>query len=405
MFGNIPKRNTQVPGRHRLFFDYAATTPVSTRVLRAMTPFFQKTFANPSSLHREGVAAKQVLTDMRKRVARVLSVKARDVYFTAGGTESINMGLFGVMRCAQKNNTTTGVPHILITAIEHPAVQSVAMRLEQEGCRVSVVPVNEHGIVDVHTLRDMLTVDTVVVAVMCVNNEIGTIQPLREVHTIIADFKKKLNRTEQSYPYLYTDASQAVNHLSVQVEKLGVDMMTLDSSKFYGPKGVGVLYAKQHITMESLLVGGNQESGMRAGTENIPGIVGFTTALEEATTLRERETRRMEALRAHFIETMQRAVPASSINGAGAQTVPNIINICVPGLHAEFAVLQLDARGIACAATTACKSNDETGESYVVRALGDVRCAASSLRFSFGRDTTKKSIDTAIPAIISVCTK
>lgn len=397
MFRFIPKRNTQ-----RVFLDYAATTPMSRKVLCAMRPYLSEHFANPSSLHKEGVRARSALEQARKDVARVLSVKARDVYFTGGGTESVNLAMLGVARYARSTWNEKGEPHIIITAIEHAAVQAAAEALQHEGVTVTIVPVRATGCVDLEALESALTPQTVLVATMYANNEIGTVQPIRDVWQILERFKKANGRTSNAYPYLYTDASQAPCYLSVQVEKLGVDLMALDGSKIYGPKGVGILYKKPHVTLTPLLYGGKQEHGLRAGTENVPGIVGFAAALTEASALREHEAVRVRELADYLFTSIRAHVPSCTRNGTHHEQLPHIVNVCVPGLHAEFAVLKLDAQGVACTATTACKSNDETGASYVVAALGRTECAASSLRFSLGRHTTKRDIDRAVPIIARV---
>lgn len=397
MFRFIPKRNAQ-----RVFLDYAATTPMSRTALRAMRPYLSEHFANPSSLHKEGVRARAALEQARKDVARVLSVKARDVYFTGGGTESVNLAVLGVVRQASQSWGQVARPHIIITAVEHAAVQAATEALIAEDVLVTVVPVLPTGCIDTAALEAALTPQTVLVAVMYVNNEIGTVQPVREVWQIIERFKKAHGRASTAYPFLYTDASQAPCYVSVQVEKLGADLLTLDGSKMYGPKGVGVLYKKSHVPVMPIVHGGKQEQGLRAGTENVPGIVGFAAALTEAAALREREAKRVGMLGEHLLSSLRAHVPSLTKNGTHHEQVPHIVNVCVPGLHAEFAVLKLDAQGVACTATTACKSNDETGESYVVAALGKDGCAASSLRFSLGRDTTKQDIDRAVPIIARV---
>jgi len=399
MFSFIPKRNTQ-----RVFLDYAATTPMSRRTLRAMRPYLSDMFANPSSLHKEGVAAREAIEQARKKVGAVLTVKARDVYFTGGGTESVNLAMLGTVRAARNNPSFVGTPHVLISSIEHEAVHATAAALEKEGVAVSVVPVFETGVIDIDALVRELRPETVFAAVMYVNNEVGTVQPLRDIAQAIHSYKKEQGRDVNAYPYFYTDASQAPNYLSVQIEKLGVDLMTLDGSKIYGPKGVGILYVKPHVAIETIAHGGKQESGLRAGTENVPGIVGFAEALQEAHELRDKESIRMTELSEYFFTSLKAHIPSIIRNGTHKMQLPNIVNVCIPGLHAEFAVLQLDARGVACTSTTACKSNDETGESYVVRALGREDCAASSLRFSLGRNTTKKDIEIAVSRIAETLT-
>lgn len=396
MFSFRPKKNTQ-----RIYVDFAATTPVSKRVLRAMRPFWSDIFGNPSSIHKEGVQAKEAIEDARKQVARVLAVKARDIFFTAGGTESVNLALLGVVQKALQENTTKGKPQVLISAIEHAAVHRVAEEIQRLGGTVTVIPVSEEGMVNPQDIADALTEDTVLVSVMYANNEIGTIQPLKKIARVISAFKQKHDREETAYPYFHSDAAQAPNYLSVQAEKLGVDVLSLDSSKMYGPKGVGILYKKPFIELHPLHFGGKQEDGLRAGTENVAGIVGCATALVEADALRDKETARLQALQTFFIEAMQAQMPSVMLNGSREHRLPNNVHLCFEGLRAEYGVLQLDAKRIACTATTACKSNEESGDSYVVRALGKDTCASSSIRFTFGRTTTKKQLEYVIETIVA----
>ncbi|MDD5068841.1 MAG: cysteine desulfurase family protein [Candidatus Pacebacteria bacterium] len=379
--------------KKRIYLDYASTTPLDKEVLRAMRPFFSENFENPSSLYVEGVFAKKAVMEARKIIGHELGVRAEEIIFTSGGTEANNLALLGVFRSAKKKNSR---PHIVTTAIEHPSILEVCKQIEREGGEVTYVSVGENGIVNPKDIAKALRKNTVFVSVMYANNEIGTIQPISEIARVIRNFKKatsdKLPAT--SYPFFHTDASQAANYLPLKVDSLGVSMMTLDGSKIYGPKGVGVLYKRKEVAMEPILFGGGQEGGIRSGTENVPGIVGMGNAVEICGKIRLREFSRLTVLRDFFIAEILKKFQKSSPNGDLEARLPNNINICFPGLDAEFAVIKLDEVGIACASASACNNLSENPSSYVIGALpGKDGCKGSSLRFTLGRGTTKAELD------------
>ncbi|MFT5180109.1 MAG: cysteine desulfurase, partial [Candidatus Paceibacteria bacterium] len=245
---------------------------------------------------------------------------------------------------------------------------------------------NEEGLVDINQLENSLKENTVLVSIMYANNEIGTVQPIGKIGRIVKKFKGM-----KEYPYFHTDASQAPNYLDCVVDRLGVDLMTLDGSKIYGPKGVGCLYKKHNVDISSIIIGGGQEKGLRAGTENVAGIVGFAKALEIAGKLREKESARLKELQKYFFDNTD-----YEVNGSMEHRLPNNINICVKGLDAEFEVIKLDEKGVACSFMTACKNLEDDSDSYVITALGKKECAGSSLRFSMGRGTTKDEIKEVI---------
>lgn len=382
----------------KIYLDYASTTPLSKKVFRKMRPFFSEIFFNPSSIHKGGVLAKKAVQESREKIARILSVRSQDIYFVGSGTESINLAMLGVVRNSFKE-LGEDRPHLIITSIEHPAVVETAQRLEKEGVEVTVVPVLKNGLVSPQSIRLALKPNTVLVSVMFANNEIGTILPISKISKEIQEYKNELGRDKNEYPYFHTDASQAVNYLSVQVEKLGVDLMTIDSGKFYGPKGVGVLYKKHSVKIEPIIFGGSQESGLRAGTENVPGIVGCAEAFVRAQKNREKESQRLLGLQLFFIEEILKIFPNATLNGDLKNRLPNIVNFCFPDSNAEFFVLALDARGVSVSSTTACKSLGDNSYSYVVEAMGKPECASSSIRFSFGVDTNRNKLKKVIKII------
>jgi len=392
----------------RVFLDYAATTPVDAGVFRAMKPFFSAHFANPLSYYKEGLHASHALDEARKKVATIVGVKDSEVIFTGSGTESDNMALSGVIEgVAQDDSNLFAIwkgkqPHIVTTAVEHPAILETARMLQKNNrARVTFVPVHADGSLNIKELIASLTEDTLIVSVMLVNNEIGTINAIRDVAREVKKFKNKIGRRHDEAPYIHTDASQAPCFLDVHIDRLGADMMTLDGSKIYGPKGVGCLIKKSYVPLSSIMYGGNQEFGMRPATHNVPLIVGFAEALTLAQHRREKDIAHIEKIRAYFVEQITRYIPEAELNGGLEHRVVNNMNVCVPGLNSEFAVIQLDEEGVSCSAMTSCKSTSEQARSYVVDALGS-ECGASSLRFTLGRNSKASDVRYAVKKLRKV---
>ncbi|MFM2358008.1 MAG: hypothetical protein RJA61_745 [Candidatus Parcubacteria bacterium] len=362
-----------------------------------MLPFFSKDFYNPSALYAEGVYVRKIIESARARIAYLVNVTSGEIVFTGGGTESNNLALRGVYAEAKKRGIEK--PHIITSSIEHPAVLETCRALEREGALVTYIKPNEKGIVNSQDVQSACTKDTVLISLMYVNNEIGTIQPIKDVARGVQKIREE---NKSLYPVLHTDASQAPNYLSCHMQALGVDLMTLDGSKIYGPKGVGVLVVKRKTPLQAIVFGGGQEGGIRPGTENVPLIVGFAHALEETVSFQKTESERLGKLSSYFLERLLKEFPKINLNGDSQKRIPNIINVCIGGLDAEFAVLKLDRLGIACAHVTSCKTSDTDSSSYVIKALGQEKCASSSLRFTLGRETTKKDIDATVTSLKKV---
>lgn len=361
---------------------------------------------NPSALYKEGVIARQSLDAARKEVARSVHATPQEIYFTASGTEADNIAIRGVVLAAKK---TIVRPHIITSCIEHPAVLELCKALIHEGCDVDFVPVRPCGRVDIEILKKLLRAETVIVSIMHVNNEIGVIQPLRDIRAAITSFKKNMGNEHSLYPVFHSDESQSPCFLDINREKLAVDAMTLDGSKIYGPKGIGMLYLKRNIPCSPLIIGGGHESGLRAGTENVAAIVGFASALSYAQSEYKELQKKVTVLRDYFFSSLERMAHdenfSLTINGHREHRIANNVNVCVRSLNAEFAVLQLDARGISCASMTSCKTLGDDNASYVVEALGVPGCSQSSLRFTLGKSTRRKDIDVTISHLRDIIRK
>jgi cysteine desulfurase len=382
----------------RIFLDYASTTPVDKSVVLAMQTFFSKIFANPSALYREGVLAKSAVSKARKTIARILSVHSEEIFFTGSGTESANLAIRGVFESVKEKVKN---PHIIISSIEHPAVLQSARLAEKSGASVTIIPVNSSGLVSLNDIKAALRPTTIIVSIMQANNEVGSIEPIKEIGKFIKSFRKS-KKTNTDFPYFHTDSSQAANYYSINTNQLGVDLLTLDASKIYGPKGIGALYVRRGVPISPIIAGGGQESGLRSGTENVAAIAGMAEALSLADEIREKESRRILLLRDYCIEKVLANFPGSSLNGTQKNRLPNNINICFQGIDAEFAVIKLDSLGIQCSSSSSCRSLEENTTSYVVSALGKKDCAGSSLRFSLGRFTTKSDINQLLKALKKV---
>ncbi len=390
--------------RKKAYLDYASATPTDPEVARAMRPFWQDNFSNPSGLHTDAVKAKNAVNDSRRMISSILSAQPDEIIFTSGGTESDNLAIFGVIEEAKK---TIKKPHIVTTNIEHSAVKETCRALEKWGIDVTYVPVEGNGIVDSQAIKKAITKNTVLVSVMYANNEIGTIQPIQEIAKAIRHFRKMNDRSYDTnpYPFFHTDAAQAMNYLPVNIQKLGVDLLSFNGSKIYGPKGIGALYKKRLVPLAPMMRGGNQEYGFRPGTENVPGIVGLAYALLIAEKMKEKESKRLMVLREYFMKKIRAQFPEIIINGHETNRLPNNVNISVPDFEGEFLVIELDAKGIAVSSKSACKSDDPE-ESYVVKAIRpESSIEEGSVRFSLGRATTKKDIDYTIASLREIFEK
>ena len=373
----------------RIYADNAATTCMSRTAIQAMLPYFDTVYGNPSSLHSVGQQANEALTNARERIAKVLGCQAREIYFTSGGSEADNQALLSAARLGQRQ----GKKHIVSTAFEHHAVLHMLKRLEQEGFAVTLLEVHENGIVSPEEVAAAIRPDTCLVTVMYANNEIGTIQPIAEIGKVC----------HERGVLFHTDAVQAAGHLHIDVKAQNIDLLSLSAHKFHGPKGIGVLYARQGILLTNLIEGGAQERGRRAGTENLPAIMGMTAALEEAVEGIDRNAARLSALRDRLIEGLSK-IEHCALNGDAKRRLPGNVNFCFEGIEGESLLLLLDDKGICASSGSACTSGS-LDPSHVLLAIGRPHeVAHGSLRLSLGEDTTEEEIDYLIETVTEVVT-
>lgn len=364
---------------------------------------------NPGSIHNLGVKAKNELENARKMVAVVLNAHKDEIIFTSGGTESNNIAISGVVwSFIEKYKKNKSSPHIIISNIEHPSVLDTCRMLEQRGlAEVTVVPVDNTGIVDPKKIKKEIKQNTVLVSVMYANNEIGTLEPIKEIGKEIKHFRKN-KKNQDGYPIFHTDAVQAVNYLDLNVESLHVDMMTITGSKIFDADKVGVLYKRRNVNISPLYAGGNQEYGLRPGTQDVYSIAKFAQALVYTQKIKDKEFNRLTKLRNYFILKIQKMskIPFDiRINGDINNILPNIINITIPNIPSDLLVLELDARGVYVSSKSACKEGDGKA-SYVLFALDkNYKQTDGSIRFSFGRDTKKSDIDYTLKSLFDILQK
>lgn len=376
---------------HLIYLDHAATTPLDRRVLESMQPFFADDFGNPSSFHTLGVRAKDAVSEARASIAKHLGAHEDEIVFTSGGTESDNLAVMGVPRYYKAK--IEGLPHVITSAIEHHAVLEPLMSMDRKKeIELTILGVDRGGKVSAEDVVKALKPNTVLVSIMTANNEIGTIQPIAEIGREILKWRK-----EQAtiYPFLHTDACQATGFLDLNVEKTHADLLTLNGSKIYGPKGVGALYVRRGVKIQPFFIGGGQERNVRPGTENVPGIVGLAKALDLAQADRERETSRLTVLRDKLALGLL-AIPKTVLNGHPIDRLPNSVNISFIDIEGEAAVLYLDAEGIMASTGSACASAS-LDPSHVILATGlSYEGAHGSIRFTLGHSTTEADIDKVI---------
>jgi cysteine desulfurase len=369
----------------KIYLDYAAATPVDADVLSVMQPYFSEKFYNPSATYLNARQVRKELEEIRHRAAVILGCRPAEIIFTAGATEANNLAIQGTMRRYPQGE-------VLVSSIEHESALAPAKLFKHKE-----IPVDEHGLISLNKLSNLISDKTVLLSIMLVNNELGTIQPVREVASIIKDVKKARGAKGNDLPlYLHTDAAQAGNYLDLHTNRLGVDLMSLNGGKIYGPKQSGLLHIKAGSQIKPLIVGGGQELGLRSGTENIAGANGLVKALEIAQQKKAEEAARIAKLKKYFEEGVLKTIAGASINGAKNKRAPHIVSASFAGFDNERLMMELDEAGIMCAVGSACSASREEA-SHVLSAIGlNDETARSTLRFSLGKFTTQPELEKTI---------
>jgi cysteine desulfurase len=383
---------------NRVYLDFNATTPVEPEVLDAMLPYFSAEFGNAASIHTPGQRARAAVETAREQVAALIGSRPQEIVFTSGGTESDNHAIFGIVSSSLTSFTSstslTSHPHVITTAIEHEAVLNTCQALEKEGVRVTYLSTDREGLIDLDELQRAINPETVLITIMHANNELGTVQPLEEIGRI----------AKQADVYFHTDAVQSTGKIPIDVNAMGIDLLSLSGHKIYAPKGIGSLYVRGGTRLRQLLYGGHHQRGFRPGTENVAGIVGLGKAAEIARKSLAEDSQRVSALRDRLQQALLQRVPQSRVNGGGAPRTPNTTNLVFPGVEGEALLIALDLKGLACSTGAACSSG-AVEPSHVLTAIGlQPEEARASLRFSLGRHTSAADIDfalTVVPAAVA----
>ena len=361
-----------------IYMDNSATTPVKEEVLEAMLPYFTEKYGNPSSIYKLASASKVAVENARDQVAKALGAQSKEIYFTAGGSESDNWAIKGVAYNQKKNGN-----HIITTKIEHHAVLHTCEYLEKQGFEVTYLDVDEFGMINLNDLKNAITDKTILISIIYANNEIGTIQPIKEIGEI----------AKERGVLFHTDAVQAIGHIKIDVKELNIDLLSLSAHKFYGPKGIGALYIRQGVRIDPLIAGGGQERNKRAGTENVPSIVGLGKAIELATENIEAHNAKLIHLRDRLIEKIEATIPNVRLNGPRTERLPNNVNFCFEFIEGESLLLSLDLVGIMGSSGSACTSGT-LDPSHVLLGIGlPHEIAHGSLRLSLGDFNTEEEVD------------
>ena len=372
------------------YFDHAATTATKEEVLREMLPYFNIEYGNPSSAYSIGRKTRRAVEEARRKVAVAIGAQSKEIYFTSCGSESDNLAIKGVAYANRERGN-----HIITTKIEHPAVLHTCQHLEREGFRVTYLNVNSEGLISLEELENAICSETILISVMFANNEIGTIQPIGEIGSIA----KKHNI------YFHTDAVQAVGNVRINVEELNIDLLSMSAHKFYGPKGMGALYVKTGVNFEKIQDGGHQERNMRAGTENVAGIVGLGKAIELAYKNFDEYNEKLTSLRDYYISQVEEKIPNVKLNGHRTKRLPGNANISFIGVDGEALLLNLDIKGICASSGSACTSGS-LDPSHVLVAIGlPSEIAQGSLRVTFGDENTKEDVDYLVQSLIEIVEK
>ena len=372
------------------YFDHAATTAVKEEVLKEMIPYYCIEYGNASSLYSIGRKSRKILENSREKVARVLNCKPKEIYFTSCGSESDNLAIKGIAR-KHKNKGK----HIITTKIEHPAVLNTCKSLEKDGFVVTYLGVDKDGFISLEELKNSIREDTILISIMFANNEIGTIEPIKEIGRI----------AKEKGIIFHTDCVQAVGNVKIDVKELGIDLLSLSSHKFYGPKGVGAIYINENVEFEKIQDGGHQEKNKRAGTENIAGIVGLAKAIELADKNLEKYNNKLINLRDFYFDEITKNIPNVKINGSKEKRLPGNANVSFKNINGEQLLLELDSLGICASSGSACTSG-QNEPSHVLTAIGlNAEYIQGSLRTTFGEENTKEDVEFLIKSIIEITNK
>ena len=386
--------------KKRIYLDYASSTPISAASLRAMRAA-EKLVGNPNAIHSEGVEAKRELEKARSAIAAELGCKSREIIFTSGITESNNLAILGFFKKIILSGRSPRNTHWIVSALEHASVSEPFNHIEELGGIVSRIAPNSKGIISPESVQSVLRKETVCVSVGWANNEIGIIQPLGAIGHALREHEEKF----KTKIIFHTDAGQGPLYLPSQVHSLRVDLFSFGSSKIYGPHGIGALYISNRVDLEPIILGGGQERGLRAGTENVALAAGFAAALSEAAMKRERESKRVQKLRDNLAEELIEIIPGAVVNGDTKRALPHMLNISIPDIQSEYLMLALDRAGVEVSTKSACDEG-EAKESHVVAALGgEAWRAHSSLRFSIGEDTTSADIRQVVSTLYRIINK
>ena len=402
--------------KRKIYLDYASAAPLDERVLQLMSSYNKDYFANASAIHSDGVKVREIIDKSRGKIAKELNAHSDEIIFTGSSTESNALAILGSLFAFHYSLSTNQIPHIIISEIEHPAVlENCKMLLERGEVEVTYIKVNEEGIINPKDVKEAIKEKTILVSILYANNEIGTIQPIEEIAKEIRHYRKEGKGGKQNpffgssdeggrgarplkndfaFPLFHTDATQAMNYLdTMNVEKLGVDMMSFNGSKIYGPKGIGVLYKKRGVELLPIYSGGGQELGLRSGTEDVASIAGLALALGIANKMKDKEVKRLTKLRDYTIDKLLKIKVGDYkiiLNGSRDARLPNNINISISGITSELLVIELDAKGIEVSSRSACKSGEENGH---------------TLRITLGRQTTKRDMDRLVSVLIRILEK
>lgn len=382
--------------KNQIYLDHAATTKLDPKVLKAILPYLSDEFGNPSSIYSIGRKSKEALENARSEISTILNCRFDEIIFTGGGTESDNLSIFGAVYAMQQELKKDPKDlHIITSTIEHEAVLEPFKRLQKEGFDVTFLTVDKYGLIAPEKFKSALKKTTIFASIMYANNEIGTIEPIEQLARIAHAHKNAYNRQV----IFHTDACQAAGALNINTERLRIDLLTLNGSKIYGPKGIGILFKKAQIKLKPMILGGGQEKGLRSGTENVAGIVGIAEALKLAQQNKEKENKRLTKLRDKLINGLQSKIPRTYLNGHPTQRLPNNINLLILDIEGESMILYLDDKGVFASTGSACNSRS-LEPSHVLTAIGLPKTTVhGSIRFTLGKETTEADIDYVIKTL------